>query len=353
MGNNKNTNTKAITSDSSCRRQRPSAFEHSSGLLAVMLHPAASSVSAAALLVVGYIVLADSEGLQLAASLNLAVMVLFCGCYAAAVRTSRLPKLPVLSSKAQVLIRIGSILALAVELAYFGIPLLGHIPYNEFGWPVVHHLAAMQWVLVLFGKQHKKGDLFLTFVVGALLFNRQMVLFGVLAYLMTTPLPARKLIVTGLVAMLLMTLLGTLRNITLDVDTNSFSDVSSLSFAGPLFFIYLYLLGPLHQGMNLESEIWDTQLSLFWNTIPEWGRLAAYIGIPPSLSFILFYGIFSFFSYWMRCSDYWNLRVFGILIHIYMFFSFFSGVLLSTPIIGNFLAVAVAGLLYPRKAKTP
>lgn len=319
---------------------------------ALLQAPGMPALLTAALLCVGYGVAVFVGEQDPVPPASLIAIALFAALLAAALSRHGAP-LPTLNERAATVLRIASVSSFAVELAYFGAPLFGALPYNEFGWPVIHHLAVMHWVLVLFGTRHKTLDLLITVVIATLLFNRQMALFGVLAYLMTQRMHIGRLVAAAAAAIGLMALVGTLRNLTLEVDTASLAETSGLSLGGPLFFLYLYLLGPLHVGLGLESPTWDNYLSVFWNTVPEWAQPAVATGLPPLLSFVLFYGTTVLASYRLRRSKDWFLRVLGSLIHVYLFFTFFSGVLLSTPIIANFLEVAAAGALCVRKRRTP
>lgn len=256
---------------------------------------------------------------------------------------------PLLTERATTFLRALSILAVAIELAYFGVPLIGSIPYNEFGWPVVHHVAVMQWLLILFGKRRKRMDLGISLFISAILFNRQMALFSILAYLMTVPMNKKRILVAGIVAATFVMLLGALRNQVLDVDTSGIEDVVSLPMSGSLFFIYLYLTGPIHSGLGLSSTLWDTQLGIYWNTVPEWALFSSRLNVSPELSFALFYGTCALLAQRLRNARTWELRCLGTLIHVYTFFSFFSNVLLSTPIIAGFLLVITARRLYPTR----
>lgn len=257
------------------------------------------------------------------------------------------PPPPTLDERVVSVLRGVSLLAICVELLYFGVPLLGSVPYNEFGWPVVHHVAVMHWLLVLLGRKHKILDLVIALSIAILLFNRQMALFTLLAYLMTTAMSYRKALTAAIAAVCFVSLVGIIRNEVFRIETNVTS--VDLPFFDSLFFVYLYLTGPLVSGLALNSDLFDAQLSAYWNTVPEWAILSAKCGIPPALSFAIFFGIVGAISYWLRRTRTWETRCLGLLIHVYSYFCFFSGVLLSTPIIAGFLIVYVSALCRPRR----
>lgn len=256
------------------------------------------------------------------------------------------PPPPTLDERVVSVLRGVSLGAICLELLYFGAPLLGSVPYNEFGWPVVHHVAVMHWLLVLFGRRHKVLDLFIALCIAILLFNRQMALFALLAYLMTTTMSRKKAAIAAIAAISFVSLVGVLRNQVFSIDTTRTGD---LPFFDTLFFVYLYLTGPLVSGLALNSDLFDAQLSAYWNTVPEWAILSVHWGIPPALSFATFFGVVGAISYWLRRARSWEARCLGSLIHVYSYFCFFSGVLLSTPIIAGFLLIYIGALCRPRK----
>jgi len=316
----------------------------------LLSHPAAPASLAASLMALGYLLAAGSG--QLPGSPPPALIAIIVVCIVMYLLSPRTPfVMPRLRPRAVVLVRIASLCALSLELMWFGVPLLGQVPYNEFGWPVIHHLAVVHWVLVLFGDKRKGLDLLISLVIAALVFNRQLAMFAVLAYLMTKPMTLGRLGFIGLGAIALMALLGAVRNQVLDVDTSAFEDASGFVFAGPLFFIYVYLLGPLHVGLGMESEIWDNFLINYWNTVPEWALLVSRLEVPAPVSFLFFYGTTALVATALRRSRSWNLRSAGSLIHCYTFFSFFSWVVLSTPVISNFLVVAGAASMFAHTRK--
>lgn len=322
------------------------------GLVGAMLgHPAAPAVSSAALLVCGYALLVALGEQPVVPPASLVAIVLFSAgmILSGHARPLTIPKLP---ERAASLLRAVSLSSIGLELLYFGAPITGSVPYNEFGWPVIHHLAVMHWVLVLFGTRRRNLDLAISLVIAVTLFNRQFALFAILSYLLTTTIPAKRMLISGIAVGASLLALGVLRNQTLGVDVSAVDDGSGLPMSGAMFFIYLYLTGPLQSGLALSSDLWDTQLSAFWNTVPEWASLSATSDVvSPAASFALFYGLFALVAQGLRSSRSWYLRCLGTLIHVYTFFAFFSGVVISTPIVANFLAVALAGALYPSRRR--
>ena len=319
------------------------------GRVAQMLrHPAMPASLAAGLLFAGYALAAAQGEQELVPPAALVTIALFCAAMAFLGDGKRL-EIPKLPERAAAFLRVVSLIAISVEFLYFGIPLLGSIPYNEFGWPVVHHLAVMHWLLVLFASKRRNLDFVISLVIAVALFNRQMALFAILSYLLTTSLPTKRLLTSGFVVATLLLLLGVLRNRVLEVDTAPVDEGFSVPLSGAAFFIYLYLTGPLYSALELSSDLWDNQLSAYWNTVPEWAHLSATSDVPPAQSFALFYGLCAMVALGLRRSRSWELQCLGTLIHVYSFFCFFSGVLLSTPVIAHFLALILAGYLFPRR----
>jgi hypothetical protein len=262
----------------------------------------------------------------------------------------KLIKIPNISEKAIKLIRYISLISITSELIYFGFPLLGSVPYNEFGWPVIHHLSVTTWVLVLFGNRRKNLDLCLTILIAVVIFNRQLALYAILSYLLTTKLTKKQTIIGGVILTIIILYLGVIRNNTLGVDTSNDTTSTNLENS-PLFFIYLFLLGPLHTSLSMSSEMWDNYLSNYWNTLPGWMIPSNLFDLQPAVSFILFYGIFSLISYFLSKIRCLHIKIFGLLIQVYLYFSFFSNVLISTSIIANYLILLMAILLFPIKKK--
>ena len=254
---------------------------------------------------------------------------------------------PTISENAILVIRTIALLCLTAELVYFGIPLLGSIPYNEFGWPVIHHFAVTGWVLVLFGNKNKNFDLTLTLSIAILLFNRQLALYAILSYLLTSQISKRRLVIGGLSLSILILFLGILRNFTLEVNASIVTNSVELENS-PFFFIYLYLIGPLYSSLDLSSGLWDNYLVNFWNTLPGWMILNNLANLSPALSYALFYSLTTLVVYILLKTKFLQIRILGSLIHVYLFFSFFSNVLISTPIIANYLIILMAITFFPK-----
>lgn len=258
-------------------------------------------------------------------------------------------RIPLLSEKAASCIRLVSLFCITVEFLYFGVPLFGSIPYNEFGWPVIHHVAVMGWVLVLFGERYRKYDFGLALIIAVMLFNRQLALFTLLAFLMTSEYSALRLSVYSFIAVLGAILLGVARNFVLGIEITGVAGGIMDGWEN-FFFILLYLMGPMYTTNSLDSSLWSDYLSLYWNTTPEWSLLSQGTEIYGWISFLLFYGFFCSVVFFLRYSKYPKLQVLGFLIFTYTFFSFFSSVLISTPVLANFSVILFFMLLLPRKA---
>lgn len=299
------------------------------------------------LLLCGYILAVIIDNQPLLPPINL-ILIVISSIIMYIIYNSSDRRIPLISERAASCIRLLSLLCITAEFIHFGVPLFGSVPYNEFGWPVIHHVAVMGWVLVLFAERYQKYDFVIVLVIAVMLFNRQLALFVLLAYLITSGYSFWKLGGYFLLTMLSVILLGMMRNQVLGVEITG-SGTQNLFFDNNLFFISLYLMGPMYSTNFLDSSLWDNYLSLYWNTIPEWALLSHLIGLQSWISFSLFYGFFCSLVFFFRNSRHPKLQVLGFLIFLYLYFSFFSNVLISTPVIANFSVIIFFMLLLPRK----
>ena len=339
-----NLRTRVKTTTPVSRKQREKNFRQINPLFK---NPALPAVITSLLLLCGYIIAVMMDNQSPLPPTNLLLIVMSAiTMYILFNRSAR--RIPQMSERAASCVRLLSLLCIMAEFIYFGVPLFGSVPYNEFGWPVVHHVAVMGWVLVLFGERYRKYDFVTALVIAVMLFNRQLALFALLAYLMTSRYSFWRLGGYLLVALLSVILLGVMRNLVLGVDTAG-NGMEEMYGGENLFFIFLYLMGPMYSTNSLDSSLWDNYLGLYWNTIPEWALLSQATGMYSWISFILFYGFFCSLVFFFRYSKHPKLQVFGFLIYSYIYFSFFSNVLVSTPIIANFSIILFFMLLLPRK----
>lgn len=313
----------------------------------VFKNPALPALITAFFLISGYILSIVLDNQLILPPINLILIVISAITIYIFLNSSNL-RIPQISERAASCIRFLSLLSIFAEFVYFGVPLLGSVPYNEFGWPLIHHVAVMGWVLVLFGERYKKYDFVLVLVISVMLFNRQLALFALLAYLISSRYSFWKLGIYFLLAMLGVILLGMIRNQGLGVEINE-SGMENLYMIENFFFIFLYLMGPLYSTNLLDSDLWNNYMSPYWNTIPEWAMLSQILGLQNWISFFLFYGFFCSLVFLFTYSRHPKLQVLGFLILFYLYFSFFSKVLISTPVIANFLVIIFFMLLLPRK----
>lgn len=246
-----------------------------------------------------------------------------------------------ISNVAASILLCASVAALVVEFAIFGIPLLGGSVYNEFGLPMLHHLAVSQWLLLLFYPRHRKRNLIISLTIAVLLFNRQMALFTIISFLMTTntSLKLGKVVVLGALVLAGASIIGLMRNSSLGVDSGGLTALGSAQNIQMFFYILLYLLGPVQSVFGAAESGWELSLGQYWNTLPEWMVFALWFQIPPAVSFVLFYGLFLMAGLLLSASRFREVNILGVLVHVYIFFSFFSNVLISTPIIASWLIV--------------
>ena len=305
------------------------------------------ALMAALLLLLGYVVAVVIDNQPLRPPTNI-LLIVFSAIAMFLLFNKSTRRIPAMSERAASGIRILSLLCISAELMFFGVPLFGSIPYNEFGWPVIHHVAVMGWVLVLFAERYRKYDFAIALTIAVLLFNRQLALFALLAFLMTSHYSVLRLSLYFFVAVLGAILLGVARNLVLGVEVGD--GAASAMYGGEnFFFIMLYLMGPMYTTNQLDSNLWTDYLSLYWNTLPEWALLWQVTDMYAWISFILFYGFSCSLVFFLRFSKYPKLQVLGFLIFAYTFFSFFSIVLVSTPVLANFFVISFFMLLLPRK----
>lgn len=236
-------------------------------------------------------------------------------------------------------------ISIIVELLYFGVPIFGQVIYTEFGFPIVHHISLMMWMLVLFGKQKKKYLLIHT-IYCLLIFNRQILLFGVLSYIMSnkTNFNFKTLLIT-MFFLIFFLAVGIYRNFVLKIDFDPFFGYIDLPFLEYYDFILFYLIGPYNASFNnLDYGFSDTIFN-YWNTVPEWMFFSSKFLIPEYISFIIFYCIIIITLLLIKRMNSTRKFYYVPIIVIYSYFTFFSSVILSTVFVANFLMLELIFLL--------
>ena len=236
-------------------------------------------------------------------------------------------------------------ISIIVELLYFGVPVFGQVKYNEFGFPIVNHIALMMWMLVLFGRQKKKYLLINT-IFCLLTFNRQILLFGVLSYIMSNKIKFNfKTLLITIIFLIFILAIGIYRNFVLKVNFDPFFGYIDLPFSEYYDFIIFYLIGPYNASFsNLDFGFSESILN-YWNTVPEWMFFHSKFLIPESISFIVFYSLFIFILLFIKRIKSVRKFYYVPIIVIYSYFTFFSSVILSTVFVAPFLMLELVFLL--------
>ena len=232
-----------------------------------------------------------------------------------------------------------------IELSYFGIPLLGHISYADFGFPIFHHTSLMLWILILFGR--KKNKYFIIHTLFCLLiFNRQLILFGVLSYLFSNKIKIN--FYSSSLAILFITFflgIGYYRNFVLDVEFDPFIGLIELPYLEFYDFILFYIIGPYNASFGNVHYQLSQSIFNFWNTEPEWIIFSLKYKIPKSLSFVFFYGIIIVFLFIIKRIKSSRKFYYAPIIIIYSYFTFFSTVLFTSVFLANILMLELIFLL--------
>jgi hypothetical protein len=236
-------------------------------------------------------------------------------------------------------------ISIIVELLYFGAPIFGQVIYTEFGFPIVHHISLMMWMLVLFGKQKKK-NLLINTIFCLLIFNRQILLFGVLSYIMSNKIKINfKTFLITIIFLIFILAIGIYRNFVLKVDFDPFFGYINLPFLEYYDFIIFYLIGPYNASFNNLNFGFSETIFNYWNTVPEWMFFHSKFLIPESISFIIFYGLIIFILLFIKRIKSFRKFYYVPIIVIYSYFTFFSSVILSTVFVANFLMLELIFLL--------
>lgn len=273
----------------------------------------------------------SSDGAMLLAIGGMFAVLFFLGRYAPV----RLPQVPERDGILLLAIGLG---AFVLEAGYFGLPILGQVNYTEFGFPVVHHVVFTLWTAPLLARRRPFVHLLVALGVGAMIFNRQMMLLSMIAYLMRV---GSRGFFAPIVVGVAVVALGSLRNQLLGVEEVVRQDGQFLSgpLGGLLFWGFLYSAGPYSATFGAATGVeGPINLADYWNTVPEWAVLAK-IGFPLGLSLAVFYPLLAVLVAVLTRARSYEAQIFGILIHVLSYMTFFSATLLSTPLIGCFLVI--------------
>lgn len=297
-------------------------------------NPMMSACATWGLLLLAHLLSVDRDiGTSLALALTGA---LFISGYAVC-RRVLVPALPIPDRDIFLLVCV-SLTVFAVEAIHFGLPLLGGARYDKFGFPVAHHLVWQIWLAPLLARRRNTVYLIVALSVGMLLFNRQLMLLATIGYLLRMGVRGLGLPFVGLI--LGLAAIGVFRTASLGISLMSYGGLDGLPLAGVGFLILLYVLGPYYSsfGMSGSADAFSS-FQAYWNTMPEW-MIFTKVGIPAELSLGLFYTAVALAVVVLTRCKLYELRLLGILIHVLAFMTFFSNVLLSTPLIAAFLVLA-------------
>lgn len=233
-----------------------------------------------------------------------------------------------------------AVLSQLSELLYFGIPLLGNLDYVDFGFPIVHHLSLMMWMLIIFAKKNQNLYLAIHIIYCLLIFNRQYILIGILSYLISvrTILSLRFKIVILALIILFLSFIGSLRNQYLDINFSPFEGFISLPLLEYYDFILFFIIGPINATFNNIDYTFSESLFNFWNTKPEWAIFMKY-GLSTGTSFLLFYMALILLYRIIYLLFPYRRRFYLPILIIYTFLTFFSNVILSTVFLANFIVL--------------
>lgn len=133
-----------------------------------------------------------------------------------------------------------------IEIVYFGLPILGHLKYNEFGFPLLHHFVCSSW-LIAFIKFRNRYLNFLKilfiFLVPIIILNRHLFLFSFLAFLFTSQKSYKFFFWSVLLAAIFFGVIGNIRT---HSDVLNTLDIS--------FTEYFYSFHPILQWFILYSS---------------------------------------------------------------------------------------------------
>jgi hypothetical protein len=242
---------------------------------------------------------------------------------------------------------------ICIELIYFTPPILGRINYTDFGFTIFHHLSLMLWLLILFGEKKFKY-LVINSIYCVLIFNRQFLIFGLISFILTNKYTFSKfhkfLFFASIGSIILG--LGILRNHILEVDFKPFSGFIILPFFEFYDFVLFYILGPYTSVSEDVDPQFYRQISLFWNTKPEWYFFSSIFRINPVYSFGLFYIFFLILSKIILAFFYKKAKFYIPILFLFLFFTFFSNVIVTTVFIANIVIIEFLFLITKIRSKS-
>lgn len=219
------------------------------------------------------------------------------------------------------------LIVFVAEIVYFGVPILNSVNYTEFGFPILHHIVANAWILVLTSKKADKKLLFFIFIIAVCIANRTLLLASIVAFLMRVEISRNDLLKLGLSIVLVFTMIGITRS-----SPGAFHNIELVpGFVVPeyMFFIVLYLLGP---SISVNGNVANFVIGDYWNTVPEWYVFDA---LPDYANFLLFYGVVLLVIWVLSQNRRLNCLVYPIAVHLPL--TFFSGYLLTTTTVSAML----------------
>lgn len=256
----------------------------------------------------------------------------------------RISNINPVSSLGLITLRTIILIIFSLEIFYFGMPILGSIPYNEFGFKIFHFFVGTSWLLILINKKFYWIDLAIPILIGVIILNRQLILLTFICLIISHGVSKKYLVTSFFIIIFFLSGLGVIRNSILDLDYVN----NTVPFFSELFFIYLYLIGPFAVATDTESLFYETNFSVYWNTSPEWIFFSNLIpSLPEYLSYFLFYFTSGLLILILNKSKVIYLRDLSVLIFVLSFVSFFSSTLISLEIIATFLILFTLRLFTP------
>ena len=174
-----------------------------------------------------------------------------------------------------------------LELAYFGIPLLGHIKYVHFGFTILHHIAVSSWILVFVNLKYSWVERFkisYTLIFPLLIFNRDLFLLTlcciVFVKVINNQLKLRHLFLTSTLFIILFSFVGKLRsgNVQAIIDLPTRFDLESVNLV--TFWLFTYATSPMfnvHYSYGSGDRIrYEPLLTVF----PEFYKLVELLSFP-------------------------------------------------------------------------
>lgn len=174
-----------------------------------------------------------------------------------------------------------------LELAYFGIPLLGHVKYVHFGFTILHHIAVSSWILVFVNLKYswvEKFKISYALIFPLLIFNRDIFLLTlcciIFVKLINNQIKLWHLFLTSSLFIVLFSFVGKLRsgNVQEIIDLPTKFDLESVNLI--TFWLFTYATSPMfnvHYSYGSGERIrYDPLLTVF----PEFYKLVELLSFP-------------------------------------------------------------------------